>query len=131
MTSPLFFSRLSQNVTKSRTIDFCCPDYEEFEADGKKFCKPICPEKCNWGYCKSPGKCECEIGKGNNKHQNANQLEDSKIRYILNLQVSRVNRAISNVPKTTSEKCAVNTVNAVTLIGKIDNLRIRHELLRF
>lgn len=28
-----------KNVTRSRTIKFCCPGYEEFESDGKKICK--------------------------------------------------------------------------------------------
>lgn len=49
-------------MTKSRTIDFCCPEYEESELDGKKFCKPICAEKCKNGNCTSPGKCECDVG---------------------------------------------------------------------
>jgi hypothetical protein len=31
-------SLLFKNVTRSRVIKFCCPGYEEFEADGKKVC---------------------------------------------------------------------------------------------
>lgn len=32
----LFFLK---NVTRSRVVKFCCPDYEEFEFEGKKICK--------------------------------------------------------------------------------------------
>lgn len=42
---------------------------------------------------------------------------------------TKAQRANKNVPEIAMERCALNTVNAVTLIGKLDNLLNRHELL--
>jgi hypothetical protein len=47
-------------VTKTRTVKFCCPEYEEVELDDKRVCMPIC--KCINGNCTIEGTCDCNDG---------------------------------------------------------------------
>lgn len=60
--SPVNESRHFQNVTKTRTVEFCCPDFEESEFNGTRICIPVCSEGCVNGKCTNPGKCNCDVG---------------------------------------------------------------------
>ncbi|CRK94233.1 CLUMA_CG007748, isoform A [Clunio marinus] len=52
----------NENITKTRTVEFCCPDYQETESHGVRLCNPFCAKGCVNGYCDTPGKCECHDG---------------------------------------------------------------------
>ncbi|XP_023158918.1 uncharacterized protein LOC101460725 isoform X1 [Ceratitis capitata] len=51
-----------QNVTKTRTIRFCCAGYEGNISINDTICKPVCRGGCGRGYCQTPDVCSCEAG---------------------------------------------------------------------
>ncbi|KAM7351786.1 nimrod A isoform 2-T2 [Cochliomyia hominivorax] len=51
-----------QNVTKTRTIRFCCAGYEGNISINDTICKPVCRSGCGRGYCLKPDVCSCEPG---------------------------------------------------------------------
>ncbi|XP_039950579.1 uncharacterized protein LOC120768100 isoform X3 [Bactrocera tryoni] len=51
-----------KNVTKTRTIRFCCAGYEGNISINDTVCKPVCRGGCGRGYCQTPDVCSCEPG---------------------------------------------------------------------
>ncbi|XP_054743213.1 uncharacterized protein LOC129247877 [Anastrepha obliqua] len=51
-----------KNVTKTRTIRFCCVGYEGNISINDTVCKPVCRGGCGRGYCQTPDVCSCEAG---------------------------------------------------------------------
>ncbi|TMW45463.1 hypothetical protein DOY81_009456, partial [Sarcophaga bullata] len=51
-----------QNITKTRTIRFCCIGYEGNISINDTICKPVCRGGCGRGYCLKPDQCSCEPG---------------------------------------------------------------------
>uniref|UniRef100_A0A0A1WST4 Multiple epidermal growth factor-like domains protein 10 n=1 Tax=Zeugodacus cucurbitae TaxID=28588 RepID=A0A0A1WST4_ZEUCU len=51
-----------KNVTKTRTIRFCCAGYEGNISINDTVCKPVCRGGCGRGYCQTPDVCSCEAG---------------------------------------------------------------------
>ncbi|XP_073823616.1 nimrod A isoform X2 [Musca autumnalis] len=51
-----------QNITKTRTIRFCCAGYDGNLSINDTVCKPVCRSGCGRGYCMKPDVCSCEPG---------------------------------------------------------------------
>uniref|UniRef100_A0A1I8NCQ0 Uncharacterized protein n=1 Tax=Musca domestica TaxID=7370 RepID=A0A1I8NCQ0_MUSDO len=51
-----------QNITKTRTIRFCCAGYDGNLSINDTVCKPVCRSGCGRGYCLKPDVCSCEPG---------------------------------------------------------------------
>ncbi|XP_067620173.1 uncharacterized protein NimA [Eurosta solidaginis] len=51
-----------KNVTKTRTIRFCCAGYEGNISINDTVCKPVCRGGCGRGFCQTPDVCSCEAG---------------------------------------------------------------------
>ncbi|XP_075150064.1 nimrod A isoform X2 [Haematobia irritans] len=51
-----------QNVTKTRTIRFCCAGYDGNLSINDTVCKPVCRSGCGRGFCLKPDICSCEPG---------------------------------------------------------------------
>uniref|UniRef100_A0A1I8QAS7 EMI domain-containing protein n=1 Tax=Stomoxys calcitrans TaxID=35570 RepID=A0A1I8QAS7_STOCA len=51
-----------QNVTKTRTIRFCCAGYDGNLSMNDTVCKPVCRSGCGRGFCLKPDICSCEPG---------------------------------------------------------------------
>ncbi|XP_061386674.1 uncharacterized protein LOC133321606, partial [Musca vetustissima] len=58
----LFFLFSLQNITKTRTIRFCCAGYDGNLSINDTVCKPVCRSGCGRGYCLKPDVCSCEPG---------------------------------------------------------------------
>ncbi|XP_046812020.1 uncharacterized protein LOC111682922 [Lucilia cuprina] len=57
-----WFLYFLQNITKTRTIRFCCSGYEGNISINDTVCKPVCRGGCGRGYCLKPDECSCEPG---------------------------------------------------------------------
>ncbi|KAL9876449.1 nimrod A isoform 3-T3 [Glossina fuscipes fuscipes] len=52
----------TENVTKTRTIRFCCAGYEGNISINDTVCKAVCRGGCGRGFCMKPDMCSCEPG---------------------------------------------------------------------
>ncbi|XP_037911528.1 uncharacterized protein LOC119651809 isoform X2 [Hermetia illucens] len=51
-----------QNVTKTKSIEYCCEGYAEITSGNETICKPICRGGCGRGVCHIPNECHCDPG---------------------------------------------------------------------
>uniref|UniRef100_A0A1A9WU31 EMI domain-containing protein n=1 Tax=Glossina brevipalpis TaxID=37001 RepID=A0A1A9WU31_9MUSC len=52
----------TENITKTRTIRFCCAGYEGNISINDTVCKAVCRGGCGRGFCLKPDTCSCEPG---------------------------------------------------------------------